>query len=1215
MENIDVNFVCLSPDSSVWAYNYPGFLYKYDENSDSFQLIYSTGNYYESNIGINHIFFEDNNTVYIATIRGVLRLNMETMEVVNCPVMNRINVNHINKESELFYFSTTSGLYVVREPWTDKSEIIGHLLQDQFINRSCYDTRHQQFWLGTFSNGIYVLPKRPGASPYQAVSTITKPVRSIIPYNETQFAVGIDGEGIVLINRRTMDIENVFVHIENDPFSLRGNSIYDLMLDKQKTLWVCTYHTGIAYMDRSYLEFRSFTHIKGNTNSISTDYVNTVFEDKDGDIWFGTNDGLNLYYRNEEKWKHFFLQPNSVNKNSILTLNEDANGKMWAGGYAFALTEIDKRNGVVKRHRSDSENPITGTNNIYAIYTDEYSGDMWTGGIYGPVSCFNFKTGQLRSFKSWSMRCFSSYNDSVIVLGTTTGLLLLNKNTGEEYRTRLDKMSINAILKDGEHSYWIATMGKGLFYYDIKKDSLYNYTPANGLSSNHVYGIEKDEKGNLWLSTEEGLNKLHPATGTVVRFTKKDGLISNQFLPNSSFRCSTGEIIFGSADGAVIFNPSEIEKNKAASYYPLIFTEFSIFGVPVVPGAKESPLSKPINKTDKIVLPHNKNYFSLTFTSPNYQSSYKTGYSYFLEGYDIDWSKISSSNTASYSKLPPGKYEFILRSYIERQFQEERRLLIIVNQPWWNTTVAWIIYVLIVLASVYAALRYYAERQKKKQTEEKIDFFINTAHDILTPLNLIEAPLKDISMKESFSTEVQYLLSLALNNCQKLSHFIHQLIDFQRIMLNAEKLVVRKNNLREFFIYKKNTYQIIAAQKFISLYFHLPEMKEDIYFDKEKLNKIIDNLLSNAIKYTPFGGTVEVKVVLSDNSWSFMVKDTGIGISKRNQHFIFKHIFRADNDVNSQNVGSGAGLKMVHALVKIHQGRISFVSKEGEGTEFTVIFPYKYDDEYIDTSSDFSSAIEFTNPNQQIGNRILIVEPEIEMSDYLSNSFTRNNNKVAAFKTGSEAFNQLSKFDPELIIVDSLLSDMDIYSFCEKIKGNSNTLHIPLIIIMDGIDDTRIKKILSAGATDYIKKPFEFEVLNLKVLNLLSFQQNSQNKTLADIKKSNVTALNNSRDQEFVDNLILFIEKNLDNPKLNIAMICNEFALSRTLLYNRITQLTNNSPNEFIRIVRLKNAANLLLSSKYSVAEVATMVGFESPKHFSYTFKEYYKVSPKDFGK
>ncbi|MDR0540833.1 MAG: response regulator [Dysgonamonadaceae bacterium] len=1209
-DNIEANFVCLSPDSVVWAFTQSGFIYRYDEQSDAFVFVYSIRDFYQSyTIILNNLFFDDPNTLLLATKNGVLKLNLTNNQVSDYPVLDGTEVYHIIKQQGLYYFATKDGLLVTRYSSQSDAAIVNHILKGFLVNRIYYDEKFQRFWIGAFSNGLYVLQNREGARLSPVQQKITKPIRAIIPYSDTQLAIGVDGEGIFLINRQTLQTEQTFTQAENEPQSIGGNSVWDLFLDNQKILWVATYHGGISYTDQSHLNFENFVHEKHNVHSIVANYVNAILEDKDGDLWFGTNNGLSLVNRKTGYWQHFFKgDSNLSDKNVILTLCEGPDGKIWAGGYAFGVASIDKYTGNIKRFRAADTHPIIGTDYIYSIYKDEYSEYLWMAGIYGKTSCYNPVTHRSRLYNEESLRCFSSYDDSTIVLGLYRGLYLMDKQTGNKTSTKLNSI-VNTILKDGDRCYWVGTTKNGLYYYDMRTDSLRRYTKIlNGLSSNHIYAIEKDEDGYLWISTENGLNKFDPRTESVINFDKQNGLISNQFIACASTRCSNNQLLFGSADGAVLFYPSEIKEIKAQGYHHLMFTGFYLFGNLVHPGEKGSPLHIPVNKTGKITLPYNKNYFSLTFTLPNYQSSDKINYSCFLKRYDLDWSHPSAINSAAYSKMQPGKYVFMVRVYIDKQLQEERHIEIIVLQPWWNTAWAWMVYVLIAAAIVFYIVKYYSERTKKKQTREKMEFFTNTAHDILTPLSLIEAPLKDISFMNTLTEEARYLLSLALNNTQKLSRFVYQLIDFQKISLNTRQLLVSRNHLQWYFTGKGNDYRPIASQKFITLDVHIPETEKEVFFDKEKVGKILDNLLSNAIKYTPFGGKIEINVLLAENEWSFTVKDTGPGISRKNQNLIFKYIFREKNDVNYQNVGSGVGLKMVHALVCIHHGEISFNSKKGEGTEFTITLPYVYDEKFIDTSG----TVEFVRQDEKNNARIMVAVSDTEVASYLHNVLSHDY-CVETCNTGTEACSAVTRIQPQLIVVDSQLSDMDGFSFCKRIKENTDTTHIPVVVITHSTDKETAKKIFASGAIDFIRKPFDSEALVLQTANLLTLQQVWQNKVLTDMKKSNITAVNNERDREFMDNLIQLIEQNLDNPDLNVSMLCSELALSHTLLYNRITQLTGYSPNEFIRIIRLKNASNMLITGKYTIAEVSTMVGIDNPKYFSRIFKDYYKVSPKNY--
>ena len=864
--SIGYKFIRLSPDSAVWAFTQSGNLFRYDENSDTFIFVYSIYDYYKSyKVHINDIFFENPQVLLLATSKGVIRLDIQRKAVAGYEFPEELNVYHILKEDGFYYFSTKTGLYVSQLSGEKHAKVVKQWLKGYFVNRVWYDSTYRQFWIGTVSDGLFVLSQQQREIAPRPLGFTNKPIRAIIPYNEHQLAIGSDGDGILLVNRQSMQLDQKMVQNEIQDYSLPSNSVWDLMIDRQHILWAVTFHAGVSHSDSFERTFRSFLHEKMNPQSISNNYVNDVLEDGDGDLWFGTNNGVSLYNRKNGQWKHFFgTDAGQPNENVILTLCEIDKGIIGVGGYAFGFAEIDKKSGATKRYKAQS--PFTKTNYVYDIFKDEYSGNLWVGGLYGPINCYNPQTHQSHSYQEESVRCFNSYDDTTIMLGLFTGLYLMDIRTGEKHPTRITG-NINDIMNDGGKRYWIGTKVNGLYFYDFNTDSLRQYTKADGLSSNYVYAIQKDEHGDLWIGTEDGLNRLNIQTGQIVQFGKSNGLISNQFIPHASDRCATNELLFGSADGAVLFTPPPTINTNKTKDYRLLFTDFQLFGIPVKTGEKNSPLQSPLDQTQKVVLPYNRNYFSIAYTLPNYQSFEEVAYSYFLNGYDFEWSSPDQTSMATYSKIAPGKYTFFVRAYIDQQLQEERSLQIVIRQPWWNTIEAWICYALLFMVTVYYSFMYYSARRKKIEAKEKIGFFINTANDLLTPLGL----------------------------------------------------------------------------------------------------------------------------------------------------------------------------------------------------------------------------------------------------------------EVA---TGPTPLDEM---------------------------------------------------------------------------------------TLTDFKKSNLAIVNSNRDKDFMDNLSQFVEKNLDNPDLNATMLCKEMALSRTLLYNRITRLTGYSPNEFIRSSRLKKAADLLISGKYSIAEVSTMVGIDNPKYFSRIFKSYFHVSPKNY--
>jgi len=456
---------------------------------------------------------------------------------------------------------------------------------------------------------------------------------------------------------------------------------------------------------------------------------------------------------------------------------------------------------------------------------------------------------------------------------------------------------------------------------------------------------------------------------------------------------------------------------------------------------------------------------------------------------------------------------------------------------------------------------------------------------------------------------------MALNNSAKLAHYVEKLLDFQRVSLNASRLVVSRQTLETFLRHRLDSFKLVAGNKYIHIESELDDStRQDVWFDKEKITRILDNLLSNAIKYTPYGGKITIEATADDNKWYLRIKDTGIGISAKEQRNIFKHVFRADNAVNSGEIGSGIGLKLVGALVKLHQGKISFRSKVGEGTEFFLSFPLTYEGavDYRKEDNEASIPSRETTEKEVHVNRIMVVEDDPEMSQYIEMTL-KDIYQVNTFPNAIEALDYLDSFSPQLIISDVLMPGMTGFEFCQKIKSNVKTSHIPILLLTGVTDKKSMLEGMLLGAIDYIAKPFDKEVLRSKIANVFELQRSAQKQCLEELKNHNAVELSNKTDNEFMEKLLRLIELNMDNPELNISLMCSELAMSRTLLYNKITQLTGKSPTEFIRIFRLKHAAGLLLSGEYSVTDVAFKVGIDNPKYFSRIFKEFYGVSPKEY--
>lgn len=1211
--NIGVNYLSHSRDKTLWAFNEAGIIYRYDEDRDTFQPIYEVRNYFDNySIILNNILFHSPESILLSTSKGVLEYHFDNQEVHLWKGTENMSVNQISKYEGRYYLSTSKGLYIVEPTKNHEIEIHDCLLPDINILLIHPEAWYNQIIIGTLNAGIYIWKSGSSEPPFKTNLPITNPVRAISSYGKEQLAIGVDLEGVFIVDAQNLSIQKAHVANEATSSSIVSNNVRGLFVDNQGNLWIATYHGGVSFQDSSKLNFQTFVHQLGSDQSIADNVVNAVLEDSDGNFWFGTNNGVSTLNRKTNRWKHYFNKSTTNEKGAvILALCEDSQGNIWAGGYSFGVACINPQTGNTKQYKAGEQSSMISTNYIYAIYAD--GNTLWFGGLMGNVTSWNVLTGKSKTYNVSKVNAFERLDNKHILLGLFNGLFILDTESGETTTTGISQ-TVNTIYRIEDGRYLVGTRNYGFYYYDIPNNEKKRYTTEQKLSSNYIYGVVPDEDHNLWIATENGLNKLLIQAGEVELFDKQDGLPSNEFTSSSSYLCCDRSILMGTMDGAILFNPLEIKRSENITPYVTYIYQFDLYNEPVHSTDKGSVLEASIYETQEIKLAYNKNFFSFHFATPNFQTPRKTLYSYYLEGHDLDWSLPLPVNMATYSRVPPGDYIFHVHSVIDGIAQQSQSLAVHISQPWWNTLWARLFYLILVLASIFYMYRVIKRRQEKKNTEAKMDFFVTTAHDLLTPLNLIQAPLKDLEQEIQPSSKAGQLLSMAINNSLKLAHYVEKLLDFQRISLNASRLVVSSQVLQTFLRHRIDSFKLVAGNKFITIESNLDETTvNEIWFDKEKISRILDNLLSNAIKYTPYGGKITIEASVDQHKWYLRVKDNGIGISPRDQRMIFKHIFRAENAINTEEIGSGIGLKLVGSLVNLHKGKISFRSKVGEGTEFLLSFPLVYE-KTVNYRLDSENALieEEQKAISTATNRILIVEDDPEMSRYIEMSLS-DKYQVKVRSNGKEALDIVDSFSPHLILSDVLMPEMTGFELCEKLKSNIKTSHIP-VVLLTGLTDTKsVVEGIRLGAIDYINKPFDKEILRNKIANIFELQRTAQRQCIEELKNNNAIELSNKADNEFMEKLQKLIDANIDNPELNIPLMCSELAMSRTLLYNKITQLTGKSPTEFIRIFRLKRAATLLLSGEHSVTDVAFRVGIDNPKYFSRIFKEFYGVSPKEY--
>jgi signal transduction histidine kinase/ligand-binding sensor domain-containing protein/DNA-binding response OmpR family regulator len=1088
-------------------------------------------------------------------------------------------------------------------------------------------------------------------------------IRKVIEQSPGKIWIGTDHGGINILNKKT----NIFQYVVNHPErenSISENVVTSLYKDNQGIIWVGTFKRGLNYYHPDLIKFRHYKHELSNPYSIGYDDIDCFAEDKKGNIWIGTNSG-GLYYfdRKTEKFTRFIhdaKNPNSLSSNVILKLYVDEKNNLWIGSYYGGLSKFDGHTFKHYRHLKNDPQSLSD-DRVWDIFVDS-RGNFWVGTLGGGLNLFDPKKGTFHHFRSNASNSVSSDyvlniaedGDNNLWFATAVGLNKLDRASNRfvhyyndlKNPESLSNNNVICVLSDKRGLIWAGTR-EGLSILDPKTNKFLTFYTTDGLADNIIEDMVEDNLGNIWVGTPSGLTKITVTKNkenkyqyAFLNYDKSDGLQGREFNEKACCKLSTGEILFGGTNGFNIFNPVNIRLNT--NIPPVVITNFQIFNQNIGVNQKVNNrilLTKSIIESNKITLKYSENVFSIEFASLNYLHPEKNRYLYRLEGFNNKWLKPDiGQHKVTYTNLNPGTYTFrVIASNDDGIWNNSGTALTIrVLPPFYRTTFALILYCIFLIFVLLLARKIILDRARMQFNIEnerlesqrlheldmiKIKFFTNISHEFRTPLTLIISPIEKM-LKNAKDEEQKSQLTLVYRNANRLLRLVNQLLDFRRMEVEEFKLNTQYNDI--IFFIKDITYSFsdIAEEQHITYTFSSNVDMLPMYFDPDKVDKILYNLLSNAFKFTPQGGAIRVELEYSasnkvDNpEIKIRVMDTGIGIPKNMHEKIFEQFFQNDVPGNIINQGSGVGLALVKEFVRLHNGHIFVESEPDKGSTFTVVLPVITQEEEHEAQIE-----EKINDNQlmesypeaetkrQKSISILIIEDNHDLRFYLKDNL-RHKYTVYEAANGNDGYQRAINLIPDLIISDIVLPGMDGVEICKKLKTDRRTSHIPIILLTahTGMD----QKIsgFEAGADDYITKPFSFEILESRIRNLIK-QREALRKSFQkqiEISPSSIDII--SVDEKFIQKAIETVEKNIDNANFSVEELSRELGMSRVNLYKKLLSLTGKTPIEFIRIIRLKRAAQLLKGSQLTISEIAYKVGFNNPKYFTKYFKEEFGVLP-----
>ena len=1067
-------------------------------------------------------------------------------------------------------------------------------------------------------------------------------VKAIIDDGNGNIWIGTNSKGIYILNEQTDNL----MHIHRDsgtPFSLSSNHINSFYKDNQDILWVGTTKQGVAFTDLNNTAFEI-------CKTPEQEDISCFQEDRNGKLWLGFDGkGLACYDSKQINYKLFNTHNSNIPSNLIIGSYLDSKGKMWFGSYGGGI--FYEQNGIFFPFKQTLE-PIEYVRHI----ADDKYGNLWVGTFMHGLYCID-NGGKITSYTKENSCLYTntitdlvySSDHAMLYIGTSTGLYELNTQTqqlapvkGNDNEVSLIKMHISCLYRDQRGLLWIGTR-HGIRIYDEKSRTLTRLSTNDGVSHPYIRGIVEDHNKNMWIATDCGITHIIVVDDPTAQelqyrcysYFNEDGIGDITFNNYSIYCNRKGEVLMGGTGKYLKIDPNQ------ALYHPnqhkVIFTGLYLANQRVDVEKKMHDgrilLQKNIQLLDEITMDYSDSNFALEISAMDYGTQHKLQFAYRMDAKE-EWVSFEG-NRIHFNKLSPGIYNLQVKvNELHGSRNPISYMTILVRPPFWLSPVAYVIYMVLFLSGGVVLLRRLRSRhqrilvqqkwelevaQQHEMDEAKIRFFTNISHDLRTPLSLIITPLEKLIHSEK-AGPIKDDLDLMYRNASTLLDEVNQLLDFRKLDQQKVQLSLSYGDITEFIAETCKSFKALSQKHNIELKVCINTSKIEMDFDRNKVQRIISNLLSNAIKYNHDNGSVIVaidKILAGDGEQiHIQISDTGIGIKNENKDKIFDRFFQ-EQHISTTYIGSGIGLHIVKEYVTLHGGEIKVEDNHPQGTIFTVILPIAKtlklncteDTSAFDVEEQFHADMSSVDREK---NSLLIVEDNDDFRSFLVGCL-QEYYQVYEASDGKKALTVLAQQSIHVIISDIMMPVMDGMELCRKIKTDIRYSHIPIILLTARTAEEHILSGLKEGADEYITKPFNLEILLLRIRKLLMWTLKNHDKfKTRDISPSEITI--SSLDEQLIEKAIRIVEENMDNSEFSVEELSAQIGMSRSGLYKKLMQITGKSPLEFMRILRLKRGRKLLEGSQMNISQISYQVGL-SPKQFAKFFKEEFGYLPSEYKK
>lgn len=1146
---------------------------------------------------------------------------------------------------------TASGSYIL-DPVTGKLRRFSRL---NIKNGNVTRDNKGNAWVHNYTGNVWYVNTSTGdIKPFQFLSSehlgyIDVERYSIIHDSRDIIWITTYGNGLFAYDLNTGGLQHFTFEVSHSSH-INSNYLQYIIEDRSGGIWVSSEFSGLSHLEilnKGTLRI----YPNGENASDRSNTIRMLLRGKNGNVFMANRMGT--LYEYDAGLKNILRKEKFTH--NVYSMCEDNEGQLWLG-----MRGIGLRIGPDQWYRHNSKDPSSLSNdNVYLIYRDR-KGRMWIGTFGGGLN-LAVKTGNGYQFKHFfqdsygekRVRVIQEDRNGMMWVGTNNGIYIFHPDSlihapknyilYNHVNETFPSNEIRCLVNDHEGNMWIGTTGTGFAICnpggDYQHLTFDCYSMKDGLPNGVIQSIVEDQDHKMWIATEYGISRFTPATKQIENYYFSSHTLGNVYSENTACINTDGRLLFGTNYGLVALDTHKVENmEKPVS---TVFTGLHINGTHMLPGMEDSPLDETMSYTRELKLKHYQNSFVIAFSTFNFLSG-ASKYSYRMPPYDSEWSIPSAQNLATYRNLPPGKYQLQVKACnVAGMWGEESTLEIVIAPPFWQTTWAYLIYLVLIGIAGYFSFHIIRNFNRlrnriaieKQLTEYKLEFFTNISHEFRTPLTLIQGALNKLVNIENPPKEMQRPLRTMDKSTRRMLRLINQLLEFRKMQKSKLALSLEETDviafLYEIFLSFKDT----SESKHMDFSFEPSQPSYKMYIDKGNLDKVTYNLLSNAFKYTPSNGKIIFKVDILEDKQQLRIQviDNGIGIPKEKRSELFKRFMQSSFSHSSV----GVGLHLTHELVNVHKGSISYEDNEGGGSVFTVILP---------TNSEIYQEKDFLVPNQLLieeeeqqhakefireekpedtfqppvdplnKRKVLIIEDDTDIREFLKEEVgVYFEVEVAA--DGTSGFEKASTYDADLIICDVLMPGMSGFEVTRKLKNEFTTSHIPIILLTALDIEEKYQEGIESGADAYITKPFNVSLLLARIFKLIELRDKLRQKYSNEPGLAHSIICTNDKDQKFSAKLNEVLNEHMTDTEFSVNDFAGIMGLGRTVFYKKVRGVTGYSPYEYLRVMRLKKAAEMLLTEDLTIAEVAYSVGINDPFYFSKCFKNQFGVSPSAYRK